>query len=157
VTISDAAPHNWPQLATLTDGGAAPLPAIGKESSVDFVIGPQATPVQAMEQAAAMVALALPRFLEGVPGADQACAAAQAVLTELVDITARHKAGLDLVGRVSFDGMYVTVSVGDMACPLPFAMAEPGLFTVHRIATAVQQHTGTMGGRVTWAAIPVRT
>jgi hypothetical protein len=155
VTISDAAPHNWNPRTTVTAGESTPL-AIGVESSVDFVIGPGTSPVDAMQQAAAMVALALPRFLEGAPEADEVCAAAQAVLTELVDVTARHRAGDDLVGRVSFDGLYVTVSVGDMAGALPAPEDEPGLFLVHRLATVVRQHAGTMGGLVTWAAVPVR-
>ncbi|MET8717443.1 hypothetical protein ABZV52_30205 [Streptomyces sp. NPDC004735] len=125
------------------------------ESCIDFAIGPETSPGEAMERAGAMVALSLPRFLDGVPGAEEICSAAIAVLTELVDVTARHKAGIDLVGRVLWDGSHVTVSVGDMDRPLPAAEEEPGLYLVHRIAVDVGQYAGDMGGRVTWAAVAV--
>ncbi|MEE1764451.1 hypothetical protein [Streptomyces sp. SP18BB07] len=123
------------------------------ESSIDFTIGPEASPAEAMERAGAMVGLSLPRFLKGVWGAERACAAAQAVLAELVDVTARHKAGIDLVGRVAFDGLHVTVSVGDMLGPLPDPETEPGLYVVHRLASVVGQYDGYQGGRVTWASV----
>jgi hypothetical protein len=102
-----------------------------------------------------MAALTLPRFLAGAPRAEEVCALAQAVLTELVDITARHRASLDLVGRIVYDGAHVTVSVGDMARPLPSPEEEPGLYLVHRVAIEVGQHEGDFGGRVTWASVPV--
>lgn len=107
-----------------------------------------------MEQAGAVVAMALPMFLRDLPHAAETCAAVQAVLTELVDVTARHKAGLDLVGKVTYDGAHVTVTVGDMDCPLPAPEEEPGLYLVHRIASDVGQYAGDHGGRVTWAAVP---
>lgn len=107
-----------------------------------------------MEQAGAMVTMSLPRFLKGTPGAEETCAAVQAVVTELVDVTARHKAGTDLVGSVAFDGSHVTVSVGDMDCELPAPEEEPGLYLVHRVAAEVGQYAGDHGGRVTWAAVP---
>ncbi|MGW2550016.1 hypothetical protein [Streptomyces sp. NPDC001635] len=153
MTISDAAPHNWPQHhAPAGDTDLAHV-LLGEESSLGFTIGPEASPVEAMEQACAMAALSLPRFLSGLPGADDTCARVQSVLTELVDITARHKAGIDLVGRVAFDGAHITVSVGDMDCPLPAPEEEPGLYLVHRVAHEVGQYAGDMGGRVTWAAV----
>ncbi|MEU1592741.1 hypothetical protein ABZ468_07740 [Streptomyces sp. NPDC005708] len=156
MTISDAESYPWalPRIAAV-EPAAAPR-SLGAESSLGFTIGPEASPVEAMEQACAMVALSLPRFLEGVPGAGDVCAAVQAVLTELVDVTARHKAGLDLVGRVAFDGAHVMVSVGDMDGPLPAPEVEPGLYLVHRVASEVGQYAGDMGGRITWAAVEVR-
>lgn len=157
MTISDAAPHNWNPRATFPGEGDAAPDLLGVESSIDFAIGPEASPKEAMERAGAMVSLSLPRFLEETPGATDTCAAVQAVLAELVDVTARHKAGLDLVARIAFDGAHVTVSVGDMDCPLPAAAEEPGLYLVHRVASDVGQHVGDNGGRVTWAAIPVQT
>lgn len=156
MTISDAVPHNWPpqQAAPAGEEDAALDRLLSVEiSNIDFAIGPEASPVEAMERAGAMVAMSLPRFLEGTPGAEETCAAAQAVLTELVDVTARNKTGLDLVGRVAFDGAHVTVSVGDMGCPLPPPETEPGLYLVHRVAVEVGQYAGNMGGRVTWAAV----
>lgn len=127
------------------------------DSFIDFTIGPESTPVEAMSRATAMVGMSLPTFLAEVPGADQVCTRVQAVLTELVDITARHKAGRDLVGRVAFDGTHVTVSVGDMDIPLPAPEEEPGLYLVHGIAGKdVGQYAGDHGGRVTWAAVAVR-
>lgn len=124
------------------------------ESRVDFVIGPEATPVEAMKQAGAVVTMSLPRFLGGTPGAEETCAAVQAVLTELVDVTARHRAGIDLVCAIAFDGAHVTVSVGDMGRTLPASEEEPGLYLVRRVASEVGQYAGDHGGRVTWAAVP---
>ncbi|MFB8120612.1 hypothetical protein ACFQ6U_13490 [Streptomyces sp. NPDC056465] len=153
MTISDATPHNWPPRPPFTgESDAAPY-LLGVESSVDFAIGPEASPIEAMERAGAMAALSLPTFLAGVAGAEETSGAVQAVLTELVDVTARHKAGLDLVARLVFDGTHVTVSVGDMDCPLPAPEEEPGLYLVHRMASDVGQYAGDNGGRVTWAAV----
>ncbi|MGV9509397.1 hypothetical protein ACWDQZ_27730 [Streptomyces tendae] len=155
VTIS-AVSQNWPPRTTaLKDKEATPAPAFlgGAESSLTFSVGPDVSPVAAMERASAMVAMALPRFLSGAPNADDVCAAAQAVLTELVDVTARHKASGHLVGRVAYDGAHVTVSVGDMGRTLPAPEEEPGLYLVHRVADEVGQYAGDMGGRVTWAAV----
>jgi hypothetical protein len=133
----------------------AALRQLAAASSISFAIGPETSPVEAMERSVALVAMSLPTFLEGVPGAGLVCADVQAVLTELVDVTARHKAGLDLVGRAVFDGSHVTVSVGEMNRPLPPAQEEPGLYLVHRLADDVGQHAGDHGGRVTWASIRV--
>lgn len=133
---------------------AAPQWPTMMDSCIDFAIGPEASPVEAMERAGAMTSLSLPRLLEETPGATDTLSAVQAVLTELVDVTARHKAGLDLVVRLAFDGAHVTVSVGDMDCPLPAAAEEPGLYLVYGVASEVGQHVGDNGGRVTWAAVP---
>ncbi|WP_399554048.1 hypothetical protein [Streptomyces anulatus] len=154
MTISDTTPHNVPPRASRLH--AEPDTSglfVGVESSVDFTIGPGVTPVEAMERAGAMVELSLPRFLAGVPGAAETCSAVLSVLTELVDLTARYKAGLDLVGRVTWDGHHVIVSVGDMGRPLPAPEEEPGLYLVNRVADDVGQHAGDQGGRVTWASV----
>lgn len=134
----------------------APWAGLMAASCMDFTIGPEATPVQAMARATAMAAMSLPSFLADVPGPEQVAARVQAVLTELVDVTARHKAGVDLVGRIAFDGTHVTVSMGEMNIPLPPPIEEPGLYLVHRVAAEVGQYAGDHGGRVTWAAVAVR-
>ncbi|MFB6700280.1 hypothetical protein [Streptomyces rubiginosohelvolus] len=154
MTISDTTPHNAPARTSNPAGAdASALFTMAVESSVDFTLGPDVTPVEAMERAGAMVELSLPRFLAGVPGAEQTCAAVLSVLTELVDLTARYKAGLDLVGRVVWDGHHVTVSVGDMGRSLPAPEEEPGLYLVNRLAADIGQYAGDHGGRVTWASV----
>ncbi|SEE83561.1 hypothetical protein SAMN05216483_6714 [Streptomyces sp. 2131.1] len=152
VTISDAAPHNWPPRALMGEGGAALL--LGVENSVDFVIGPDVAPIEAMERAYATAALLLPRLLKGAPYADRTGDEVQAVLQELVDVTARHCAGAGLVARIAYDGGDVTVSVGDMTGALPAPEVEPGLYLVYRLASDVGQHVGDHGGWVTWASVP---
>jgi hypothetical protein len=145
MTVSDATPHGLKRLY--------PAEWLGEERSLDFTLGPDVSPLEAMDRAGAMATLSLPRFLEGTPRATETCAATQAVLTELVDVTARHKAGPGLIVRLAFDGAHVTVSVGEMDCRLPAAEEEPGLYLVHRVASEVGQYTGDRGGRVTWAAV----
>ncbi|MFI1532156.1 hypothetical protein [Streptomyces griseus] len=154
MTIFDTTPHDVPRTSRPhPQPDTSALFAMSVESSVDFTIGPEVTPVAAMERAGAMVGMSLPRFLAGVPGAEETCSAALSVLTELVDLTARYKAGPDLVGRVTWDGHHVTVSVGDMGRPLPAPEEEPGLYLVNRVADDVGQYAGDQGGRVTWASI----
>jgi hypothetical protein len=123
------------------------------ENSVDFVIGPEVSPVQAMKQARALAALALPRMLEGAHDVTMISADVQAVLGELVDVTARHTLGAGLLARIAYDGWHVMVTVGEMICALPAPEDEPGLYLVHRTADKVGQYVGDRGGRVTWAAI----
>ncbi|MFC9280929.1 hypothetical protein [Streptomyces collinus] len=130
-----------------------PLSPLGSYSRIDFSIGPEASPAEAMERAGQMVDMTLPRFLSNTSNAEETCTAVQAVLAELVDVTARHKASYDLVGSLVFDGVFVTVSVGDMDCRLPPPEEEPGLYLVHRMAVEVGQYKGDLGGRVTWAAV----
>ncbi|MCD9903215.1 hypothetical protein LUR56_31180 [Streptomyces sp. MT29] len=155
MTISRATPHNRPQPAAPTAADAEACLSMTVLSSLDFTIGPEATPVEAMERAGATAGMALPRFLAGEAHAEQACAAVLSVLTELVDLTARYKAGLDLVGRIAWDGHHVTVSVGDMNRSLPEPEEEPGLYLVQRVADDVGQYAGDLGGRVTWASVAV--
>lgn len=126
------------------------------KSSIDFAIGPEATPAQAIERIAAMVKMTVPQLQGEMPGADLVHADVQAVLTELVDVTARHQASMDLLGKVTIDGKHVTMSVGDVNCPLPAPEEEPGLL-VHRVASEVGQHAGDNGGRVAVAAVAVTT
>ncbi|MFI7415254.1 hypothetical protein ACIBU0_42140 [Streptomyces sp. NPDC049627] len=153
MTISDAAPHNWPPHAITGEGGVALL--LGVENSVDFTIDdPDVPPAEAMERATAAATLALPRLLEGATHATRTSDDVRAVLQELVDVTARHSTGAGLVARIAYDGAHVTVSVGDMAGTLPAPEEEPGLYLVYRLASEVGQYDGDHGGRVTWAALP---
>ncbi|RZU28204.1 hypothetical protein EV284_6370 [Streptomyces sp. BK022] len=151
MTISDAAPHHL-----YIDVLGAPR-QLGVEKAASFVIGPEVSPVEAMDQARAVVAPQLARFLQGLPDADWVRGDALAVLTELVDVTARYRAGVDLRGRVAFDGSHVTVTVSEMDRALPAPEDEPGLYLVHRAADDIGQYAGDDGGRVTWASIPART
>ncbi|MFJ4988706.1 hypothetical protein ACIP9H_33515 [Streptomyces sp. NPDC088732] len=155
MTVSDAAPYGRPSPNHITEQPDLDRWMNGAESSISLTIGPEWTPVQAMEQAVAMVAMSLPTFLDELPDRDDVCADVQAVLRELVDVTARHKASVDLVAEVVFDGAHVTVSVRDMDCDLPAPEEEPGLYLVHRLAEDVGQYPGDNGGRITWAAVPV--
>ncbi|QFG13289.1 hypothetical protein SEA_GILGAMESH_97 [Streptomyces phage Gilgamesh] len=154
MTISHAAPHWPPNALAPGDGGAAPALLVSVENSVDFVIGPEVPSVAAMERADTVASLALPRMLEDVPDAARICAEVQAVLIELVDVTARYRADGPLVGRIAHDAGHITVSVGDMARVLPAPEEEPGLYLVHRLASEIGQYEGDHGGRVTWAAVP---
>ncbi|MEU5978466.1 hypothetical protein [Streptomyces sp. NPDC047315] len=153
MTISDAVPHNPPPPTAFSNDAGGPLNLLDTASAISFSIGPDTPPSVAMEEAVAMVGMTLPRFLAGAPGAKVTCEAAQAILRELVDVTARHKASQDLVGRVTYDGAHVMVSVGDMDCRLPAPEEEPGLYLVHRVADDVGQYSGDMGGQVTWASV----
>lgn len=148
MTLSD----NW---ATPRSKGVAfdAIPAAAPLSSLDFVINREVSPAEAVEQSTLVAEMALPAFFEGRGNAAPLTANVVAVLTELVDVTARHKPDIDLVCRVSFDGQHVTVSVGDMGRTLPPPEEEPGLYLVHRIADQVGQYDGFHGGRVTWAAV----
>ncbi|WP_344603753.1 hypothetical protein [Streptomyces glaucus] len=152
MTLSDATPHNY-----ITDrldrATAGPLVTV---NSLEFAIGPEVTPAEVVQRATEVVSLSLPSLLEDLPDTGPTCADVLAVLTELVDVTARHQAGIDLVGKVAYDGAHVTVSVGDMARQLPPPEEEPGLYLVHRIAVDIGQYIGDNGGRVTWAAIEAR-
>lgn len=150
MTISDATPHNTTQGGPCEEMVTGALSAV---NSVHFTLGPHVTAVEAMQQATATAASVLPSLLAGLPDAARVGAEVQAVLTELVDVTARYRAGLDLVVSIECDGQHVTVSAGEMSRPLPPPEEEPGLYLVHRMAVEVGQHEGDLGGRVTWAAL----
>ncbi|MEU9354961.1 hypothetical protein AB0D65_29200 [Streptomyces griseoloalbus] len=148
MTIPHATPHNRTSASLGLVADVLPV------SSLDFAISPGAKPTEATRQAAAVTATALPMFLDNTPNAAQIEQDVQAVVLELVDITARHRACNSLIGRVAYDGTHVTVSIGDMDCSLPQPEEEPGLYLVHRVAAEVGQYAGDHGGRVTWAAVP---
>ncbi|MGW6304221.1 hypothetical protein ACWFRQ_07685 [Streptomyces niveus] len=102
---------------------------------------------------AAMVLLAL---LAGLPEAVRVADSVLAVLTELVDVTARHRASTDLAGRISYDGDHVLLTVGEMNRSLPDPEEEPGLFLVHRLVGEMGQYRGDEAGYVTWVSVPIR-
>lgn len=155
MTISDIGPHNLTSRRTAGRGIATdPALLFGVENSVDFVIDAGVSPVQAMEQARALAALALPRMLEGSRDVAGISADVQAVLGELVDVTARYTIGSGLVARIAYDGSHVMLTVGEMVCALPAPEEEPGLYLVHGRAAEVGQYAGDHGGRVTWASVP---
>ncbi|MFD9394974.1 hypothetical protein ACFWBB_30880 [Streptomyces sp. NPDC060000] len=143
-----------PEREPLTQRANASLWPFAEENSITFAIGPETNATEALERAGALATLALPRILEGAPDAGRTCADVQAVLTELVDVTARHQAGDSLVARIAYDGAHVTVSVGDIDRALPAPEEEPGLYLVHGVASDVGQYVGDHGGRVTWASVP---
>ncbi|MFJ4880101.1 hypothetical protein ACIP93_33505 [Streptomyces sp. NPDC088745] len=157
MTIFDAIPHNWPLRTAFPGEEDASSPLLDVENSVDFVIASEVSPVEAMERAVALSAVALPRMLQGAPDLVRTCDNVKAVLAELVDVTARNQASDALIARIAYDGAHVTVSVGEMGRPLPAPEEEPGLYLVHRIASEVGQYAGDHGGRVTWAAVAAGT
>ncbi|MET7572021.1 hypothetical protein ABZT04_26480 [Streptomyces sp. NPDC005492] len=135
---------------------AAPhgLPAV--DNSIEFRLGPEHTPIQSMHRARSFVARVLPALLADAPNGKAVVETTLAVLTELVDVTARHRASVDLSGRVSYDGDHVLITVGEMSRPLPAPEEEPGLFLVHRLVDDIGQHRGDGDGYATWTSIPVR-
>ncbi|MGX1267982.1 hypothetical protein [Streptomyces phaeoluteigriseus] len=137
-------------------GAAASHGVPDLDNSIEFRLGPEHTPVQSMRRARGFVARVLPALLAGAPHAKAVEEAALAVLTELVDVTARHRASVDLSGRVSYDGDHVLITVGEMGRPLPAPEEEPGLFLVHRMVDDIGQHCGDGDGYATWVSIPVR-
>ncbi|WP_409473566.1 hypothetical protein [Streptomyces sp. HC307] len=159
VTISDAMPQLWASrllFAAVKPDAAAPLGLPDLESSIEFRLGPEHTSVQSMRRARGFVAKVLPALLAGAPNANVVGEAALAVLTELVDITARHRASVDLSGRVSYDGEHVLIAVGEMDQRLPDPEEEPGLFIVHRLVDDIGQYRDDDDGYATWVSIPVR-
>ncbi|MEU0427453.1 hypothetical protein ABZ235_28305 [Streptomyces canus] len=131
------------------------LPAV--DNSIEFRLGPEHTPIQSMRRARSFVARVLPALLAGAPNAKAVGEATLAVLTELVDVTARHRASVDLSGRVSNDGDHVLITIGEMGCSLPASEEEPGLFIVHRLTDEIGQYRGDEDGYVTWASVPVQS
>lgn len=159
MTISDAMSPLWVsslQTAAARQGTAAPQGLPDVENSIEFRLGPERTPVQSMRRARGFVAKVVPALLAGAPNAKVVEEATLAVLTELVDVTARHRASIDLSGRVSYDGDHVLITVGEMDQPLPSSEEEPGLFLVHRLTDEIGQYRGDEAGYVTWSSVPVR-
>ncbi|GAB2966087.1 hypothetical protein GCM10023080_029900 [Streptomyces pseudoechinosporeus] len=158
MTISDAiSPLSTSGLQTISarQGTAAPLGLPDVENSIEFRLGPEHTPVQSMRRARGFVAKVLPALLAGAPNAKAVEEATLAVLTELVDVTARHRASIDLSGRVSYDEDHVLITVGEMNRPLPAPEEEPGLFLVHRLTDDIGQYRGDEAGDVTWVSVPL--
>ncbi|PAZ12327.1 hypothetical protein CLM62_30685 [Streptomyces sp. SA15] len=159
MTISDAISPLWVSSLQSTParrGAAAPQGLPDLEKSIEFRLGPEHTPVQSMRRARAFVAKVLPALLAGAPNAGAIEEATLAVLAELVDVTARHRASVDLSGRVSYDGDHVLITIGEMDQRLPAPEEEPGLFLVHRLVDDIGQHRDAGMGYETWVSIPVR-
>ncbi|MEN8652557.1 hypothetical protein ABCR94_18620 [Streptomyces sp. 21So2-11] len=72
------------------------------DRDITFTIGPETKPIDAMKRAAAFVRRTLPMLLKGEQSAGVLSQDVLAVVTELVDITARHRCGTDVLGRVVF-------------------------------------------------------
>ncbi len=90
-----------------------------------------------MRRSRRFAAMVLPALLGEMSEAAAVAESVLGVLTELVDVTARHRASVDLAGRISCDGVHVLLTVGEMDRPLPDPEVEPGLYLVHRlVATA---------------------
>lgn len=130
------------------------LPAM--DNSIEFRLGPQHTSTQSMRRARGFVARVLPALFAGAPNAKAAGEETLAVLTELVDVTARYRASVDLGGRISCDGDDVLITVGEMDRPLPAPEDEPGLFLVRRLADDIGQYRSDEDGYVTWVSVPLR-
>ncbi|MFD9190299.1 hypothetical protein ACFWCA_18975 [Streptomyces phaeochromogenes] len=126
------------------------------ENSIEFRLGPEHTPAQSIRRARGFAAMVLPALLADVPDANVVKEAALAVLTELVDVTARHRASIDLSGRISYDGEHVLITVGEMDQPLPDSEEEPGLYLVRRLTDEIGQYRGDETGYVTWTSVPVQ-
>ncbi|MEU6462174.1 hypothetical protein [Streptomyces sp. NPDC046976] len=159
MTIFDAMPPLWassPQSTAARRSATAPQEPPYIEKSIEFRLGPEYTPVESMRRARGFVAMVLPALLDGRNDAGAVMEETLAVLAELVDITARHRASVDLGGRVSYDGEHVLITVGEMDQPLPHPEEEPGLYLVRRLADDIGQHRSDDGGYETWASIPVR-
>ncbi|UQA96722.1 hypothetical protein [Streptomyces halobius] len=129
---------------------------LGAVNSLEFRVGPEHGPAQAMRRSRRFAAMVLPALLGELPEAAAIAESVLAVLTELVDVTARHRASVDLAGRISYDGAHVLLTVGEMNRALPDPEVEPGLFIVHRSVDDIGQYRGDEGGHVTWASVPVR-
>ncbi|MFJ1552800.1 hypothetical protein [Streptomyces mirabilis] len=159
MTISDAMSPLWVsslQNAAVGQGAGASQGMSDVENSIEFFLGPEGTPAQSLRRARGFVAKVLPALLAGAPNVKVVEEATLAVLTELVDVTARHRASVDLSGRVSYDGDHVLITVGELDQTLPSAEEEPGLYIVHRLTDEIGQYRGDEAGYATWASVPVR-
>ncbi|MEU8911719.1 hypothetical protein [Streptomyces nigrescens] len=159
MTISDAVPLLWASSLRPPAAGrnAAVSQVLGTANSLEFRVGPERDPAQAMRRSRRFAAMALPALLGELPEAATVAESVLAVLTELVDVTARHRASVDLAGRISCDGAHVLLTVGEMDRPLPGPEEEPGLFLVRRLTDDVGQYRGDEGGHTTWVSVPVRS
>ncbi|MEU9783635.1 hypothetical protein AB0H92_22170 [Streptomyces phaeochromogenes] len=160
MTISDAMSPLWVsslQTAAARQATTAPRRLPDLENSIEFRLGPERTPVQSMRRARGFAAKVLPTLLAGAPNANVVEEMTLAVLTELVDVTARHCASIDLSGRISCDGDHVLITIGEMDQQLPDSEEEPGLFLVRRLTDEIGQYRGDEAGYVTWASVPVRS
>ncbi|MFD7334853.1 hypothetical protein ACFV98_02470 [Streptomyces violascens] len=135
----------------------APWRHLTMDSDITFAIGPEAPPVEAVARAQAFARRTLPMLLKGESSADATSRDVLALVTELIDITARHRCSTDILGRIVFDGIHVIVSVGEMRGPLPAPEEEPGLYLVHRLVDDLGQYRGDEGGYTTWASVPIRS
>ncbi|MFJ4836260.1 hypothetical protein ACIP79_41185 [Streptomyces sp. NPDC088747] len=97
---------------------------------------------------------ALPGLLRRREYAAQVGSDVQAVLAELIDVTARRRVGAVLEAALSCDGAHIRLTVGHMNRLLPGPSSKPGLYVVHDLADHVGQYLDAAGGRVTWAAVP---
>ncbi|MGX1907716.1 hypothetical protein ACWIID_02450 [Streptomyces phaeochromogenes] len=159
MTISDATPLPWASsLRTTPAGKAATVPhVLGIENFLEFRIGPEHGPADTMRRSHRFAAMVLPALLAGAPNANVVEETALAVLTELVDVTARHRASIDLSGRIAYDGDHVLITIGEMDQQLPDSEEEPGLFLVRRLTDEIGQYCGDEAGYVTWGSVPVRS
>ncbi|MFD0498593.1 MULTISPECIES: hypothetical protein [Streptomyces violaceusniger group] len=140
-----------PPAARRSPAGSQVLSA---ENSLEFRTGPERQPTEAMRRSRRFAAMVLPALLGEMSEAAAVAESVLGVLTELVDVTARHRASVDLAGRISCDGVHVLLAVGEMDRPLPDPEVEPGLYLVHRLVDDIGQYRGDEAGYVTWASVP---
>lgn len=159
MTISDAVPLLWSSsLRThAARQNTAVTQVLGATNSLEFRLGPEHKPAEALHRSRRFAAMVLPALLGEIPDAAAVVESVLGVLTELVDVTARYRASVDLAGRISCDGAHVLLTLGEMDRPLPDPEAEPGLFIVHRSVDDIGQYRGDEGGHVIWASVPVRS
>ncbi|WP_435057589.1 hypothetical protein [Streptomyces sp. bgisy060] len=134
----------------------APGPQLALGPEITLCLGPDKTPVAAMESAVAFVHRTLPTLLAGSPPALAVSEHITSVVRELVDIVARDCHAEDILGRVVFDGAHITISIGEKRGTLPEPDVEPGLYLVRRLVDDIGQYAGDEGGYVVWASIPIQ-
>ncbi|MFE0058726.1 hypothetical protein [Streptomyces sp. NPDC059003] len=159
MTISDAVPLPWASSleSSATRGSSAEPRVLGTVNSLEFRVGPERSPAQVVHSSRRFATMVLPALLGELPQAETLAQQVLAVLTELVDVTARHRGSVDLGGRISRDEGHVLVTVGEMGRPLPDPGEEPGLFLVQRLVDDIGQYRGEEGGYTTWASVPARS
>ncbi len=156
MTISDTMPPLWASSLRPSTArhSSADSQILGVENSLEFRIGPERQPAEAVRRSSRFAAMVLPALLGEMPEAADVAESVLGVLTELVDVTARHRASVDLAGRISFDGAHVLLTVGEMDRALPDPEVEPGLYLVHRLVDDIGHYRGDEAGYVTWASVP---